>query len=257
MSSSCGGWPAEKIVRQNAILSAILHGRHQIRLLTKDLKGSIRVYIVAGPLRRPSVGLVAGSRDPRKTPGEFTRVISAPSSVRNGDWTMVATNLRRLMARDGLTFEDVVRASELDERTVRGVVRARNQPHARTLHKLAAGLGVSVDELFRPVSQPPARRFDRATNTLVNSVVAAHPDPFSDWSEADFDELFSRFGTGGQLTETGVLAAAEATNAKRELLRQVGVILETSEAELLAEFVGLLYRRATDRRGQVQLTNAP
>jgi transcriptional regulator with XRE-family HTH domain len=172
-------------------------------------------------------------------------VISISSNVRNGDWATVATNLRRLMARDGLTFEDVVRASELDERTVRGVVRGRNQPHARTLHKLAAGLGVSVDELFLPVGQPPARRFDRATNTLVKSVVAAHADRFADWSEADFDELFSRFGTGGQLTEAGVLAAADATNARREVLRQIGVILETSEAELLTSFVELLYARAT------------
>ncbi len=174
-------------------------------------------------------------------------MITVSSNVRYGDWATVATNLRRLMARDGLTFEDVVRASELDERTVRGVVRARNQPHARTLHKLAAGLGVSVDELFRPVGQAPARRFDRVTNTLVKNVVAAHADRFADWSEGDFDELYSRFGTGGQLTEAGVLAAAEATNAKREVFRRIGVILETSEAELLTNFVELLYARDNER----------
>jgi transcriptional regulator with XRE-family HTH domain len=158
---------------------------------------------------------------------------------------LVATNLRRLMARDGLTFEEVVRATGLDERTVRGVVRGKNHAHARTLHKLAAGLGVSVDELFRPVGQSAARRFDRATNTLVESVVAAHPAKFCNWSEADFDELYSRFGTGGQLTDAGVLAAADAANAKRELLRQIGVILETGDAKLLTEFVELLYRRVT------------
>ena len=174
-------------------------------------------------------------------------MISLSATVRNGDWATLATNLRRLMARDGLTFEDVVRASGLDERTVRGVVRGTNQPHARTLHKLAAGLGVSVDELFRPVGQSPARRFDWATNTLVESVVAAHAGRFRNWSEADFDELYSRFGTGGQLTEAGILAAAEAANAKREVVRQIGVILETSEAELLTTFVELLYRRATEK----------
>jgi transcriptional regulator with XRE-family HTH domain len=167
--------------------------------------------------------------------------------LRNGDWTIVATNLRRLMARDGLTFEEVVQASGLDERTVRGVVRGTLHSHARTLHKLAAGLGVSVDELFLPVGRSPARRFDRATNTLVQSVVAAHPDRFRNWSDADFDELYSRFGTGGQLTEAGVLAAADAANAKREVMRQVAVICETSEAKLLAEFVEMLYRRATDK----------
>ena len=68
---------------------------------------------------------------------------------------------------------------------------------------------------------------------------------FTAWSEADFDELYSQFGHGGPLAEAGVLTAAEAINAKRALLRQVSVILESSESELLADFVKLLYRRVT------------
>jgi transcriptional regulator with XRE-family HTH domain len=172
-------------------------------------------------------------------------VISAAISLPNRDAATVATNLRRLMARDGLTFEDVVQASGLDERTIRGVVHARNNPHARTLHKLASGLGVEIDELFRPVGPSPARQFDRDTNALVESVVAAHLEKFANWSTAEFDELYSRFGTGGQLTEAGVLAAADAMNAKRDLWRQISVILESGEAELLVEFVDLVYRRVT------------
>ncbi len=73
---------------------------------------------------------------------------------------------------------------------------------------------------------------------------ARRPDVFTDWSDAEFDELFSRFGTGGQLTESGVLAAAEAMNAKRDVWRQVNVILESGEADIFAEFVDVLYRRA-------------
>jgi transcriptional regulator with XRE-family HTH domain len=172
-------------------------------------------------------------------------VIFTAISTSYGDAATVATNLRRLMARDGLTFDDVVQTSGLDERTVRGVVRGRNNPHARTLHKLAAGLGVAIDELFRPIGCWSPRRFDRATNALVESVAAAHPQQFKNWTEAEFDELYSRFGTGGQMTEAGVLAAAEAMNAKRDLWRQVGVILESGEAELLAEFIDILYRRVT------------
>ena len=64
----------------------------------------------------------------------------------------IATNVRRLMARDGLTFTDVVEMTGLDERTIRGLVRGANNPHARTLHKFAHGLGVSIDELFQPAS---------------------------------------------------------------------------------------------------------
>jgi hypothetical protein len=68
---------------------------------------------------------------------------------------------------------------------------------------------------------------------------------FHNWSEAEFDELYSRFGTGGQLTETGIAAAAQATNIKRNVWRQVSVILESGEAKLLTEFIELLYGRVT------------
>jgi transcriptional regulator with XRE-family HTH domain len=167
------------------------------------------------------------------------------SSAANGQPTAhtIATNVRRLMARDGLTYSDVVEATGLDERTIRGLVRGFNKPHARTLHKVAQGLGIPIDELFQQSSYSPQRSFDRATNPLVDGVVHSHQSVFRAWSAADFDELYSHFGTGGPLNETGVLAAAEAINTKRSLLRQVCVLLESGEAELLADFVKLLYRR--------------
>jgi len=159
----------------------------------------------------------------------------------------IATNVRRLMARDGLTFSDVVESTGLDERTVRGLVRGANNPHARTLHKFASGLGISIDELFQPAGSRARQVFDRATNPAVGSVienvVAANGTLFDAWSPTDFDELYSQFGAGGPLNEEGVVTAAEAINAKRSLLRKVCVILESSESELLADFVKLLYRR--------------
>ena len=126
----------------------------------------------------------------------------------------------------------------------RGLVRGTTNPHARTLNKLARGLDVAIDDLFRPPGRHSPRQFDRATNMLVDGLVAEHAATFTNWSEVDFDELYSRFGTGGQLTEDGVLAAADAMNARRDVWRQVSVILESGEAKLLAEFVELLYRRA-------------
>jgi transcriptional regulator with XRE-family HTH domain len=169
----------------------------------------------------------------------------ASTSLIYKDAATVAVNLRRLMARAGLTLEDAVTATELDERTLRGVIRGTTNPHARTLHKLALGLGVEMDELFRPPGQYAPRQFDRVTNTLVEEVVASNAEVFRNWSEADFDELFSRFGTGGQLTPTGIMAAAEAMNAKRDVRRQVSIILESGEAELLSQFVSVLYGRVT------------
>lgn len=150
------------------------------------------------------------------------------------------------MARDGLTFGDVVSATGLDERTVRGLVRGKNNPHARTLHKFVSGLGLAIEELFQPVVRSPRQAFDRSTNPLVSAVVGARSELFSDWGDADFDELFSQFGAGGALNEQGVVAAAEAINHKRLVLRKVAVILESSESELLADFVKLLYRRVTE-----------
>ncbi len=169
----------------------------------------------------------------------------ASTSTINGDAAIVAGNLRRIMARDNLTFDEVVIATELDNRTLRSLARGHTNPHARTLHKLAEGLGLSIDELFQPVARTAPRRFDRATNSLVDSCVAQHANLFRNWSEGDFAELYSRFGTGGQLTEQGVLAAAQATNAKRDLWRQVSIILESGEAELLSRFVDVLYGRVT------------
>jgi transcriptional regulator with XRE-family HTH domain len=173
-------------------------------------------------------------------------MISFPALPKRGDGAVIATNLRRLMARHGMTYVDVVESSGLDERTIRGIVRGANHPHARTLHKLAHGLGVEIDELFRPLGRSAPREFDRATNSLVEAVVARHPKLFQNWSDAHFDELYSRFGAGGQLTESGVMSTVEAMNAKRDLWNRLGVILESGESGLLAEFVEMLYRRATE-----------
>jgi transcriptional regulator with XRE-family HTH domain len=169
-------------------------------------------------------------------------ILSTAHETRPADAATIATNLRRLMARDGLTYGDVVAATGLDERTIRGVARAANRPHARTLHKLVEGLNWSVDELFLPPGRSP-QRFDRETNPEIATVVGNRGELFEHWSEADFDELYSQFGMGGSLNEAGVVAAAEAINAKRSLLRQVSVILESGESELLADLVRFLYQR--------------
>ena len=200
-------------------------------------------------------------------------------------------NVRRLMARLNMTQSDVVRATGLDERTVRSMLRGVTRPQARTLHKLAEGLGVDTDELFQdpyhtgswqsgswqPGSwqsgswqsgswQSGGRQsggwqldgsqsgeqasfdlnaFDRATNPIAAEMVDAHPELFENWAAADFSELFSRMAVGGELTEAGTLATAHAMNDRRELMHQVAVILESSEADLMRDFVKLLFDRAT------------
>jgi transcriptional regulator with XRE-family HTH domain len=155
----------------------------------------------------------------------------------------VSANLRRLMARFGFTLEQVVEQSGLHQRTIRGILAGTHKPHARTLNRLAAGLGVTADELFQDPSLLAHRLFDRQTNPMVETVVSSQPDLFAGWAERDFDELYSRFGTGGCLTVEGTLEAVRSMNHNREIHRRVALLLESGEAALLSALVDVLYER--------------
>lgn len=173
----------------------------------------------------------------------MTQAPALPGRVNLSDGRVLhGANVRRLMVRLNLTLAEVVDATGLDERTVRSLLRGAARPHARTLHKLAAGLGVDADELFQ---DPHAAAFDRAANPAAGRVIDEHPELFARWTAAEFDELFSRVAVGGELTEQGALAAARAMNDRRELMKQIAVILETGEGDLLRELVATLYRRIT------------
>ncbi len=164
--------------------------------------------------------------------------------------TLHGANVRRLMARLNMTQNEVVSATGLDERTVRSILQGVTRPHARTLHKLADGLGVETDELFQDpyqtsnVELTPAT-FDQATNPVAVEVVNAHPELFEHWTATDFNELFSRMAVGGELTEEGTLTVVRAMNERRELMYQVAVVMESDEADLMRDFVKLLFRRVT------------
>ncbi len=148
------------------------------------------------------------------------------------------------MARDGLTFSDLIKRTKLNHRTLKELLAGRRQPRPHTLHQLATGLNVPVEELFQDPALLHHKLFDRHTNPVVEETVAAHPQLFHGWTAAEFDELYSRFGTGGALTTQGALTAARAANRRRELLTKATLLLETSEAELLESMIDLLYRRA-------------
>jgi transcriptional regulator with XRE-family HTH domain len=72
-------------------------------------------------------------------------------------------NLLRLMAAGGLSVRRVAEQTGLDERTIRGILNGGNKPHAQTLHRLAEGLAVNIDEFFVDPAQLLYRRFDRQT----------------------------------------------------------------------------------------------
>ena len=149
------------------------------------------------------------------------------------------------MAQQDLTLQGVSDATGVDSRTLRTLLLGATRPHAHTLRKLADGLGVSTDEFFRIPSSIGTEGFDRDTNPAVADAMASAPDLFSDWSAAEFEELFSRVGVGGELTTEGAIAFAESINQRRELLRKAAVVFESREADVLWEVVRVLYKRAT------------
>jgi transcriptional regulator with XRE-family HTH domain len=174
------------------------------------------------------------------TPRPATSASAASSGEAAG---RVGENLLRLMADAGLTAREVSEKTGLDARTIRGILGGKSRPHTRSLHRLARGLGVSVDEFFVEPSQLAYRRFDRQTNPLVEEVIHAHRELFAGWTEADFDELHSRMGTGGPLTAEGTLAAAAEMNRKRELHEKLDLLLESSQAEIVGSIVRALYEQ--------------
>jgi len=154
-------------------------------------------------------------------------------------------NLRRLLADRGLSIRQLAEKTGLDERTIRGILSGANTPHARTLHRLARGLGVPADEFFLLPSQLLYRRFDRQTNPVVEEVMQSHRELFTHWTVADFDELHSRVGTGGALTFEGTLAAIHQMNRKRELHEKLDLLLESSQAEVVRSIMDVLYAQVS------------
>ena len=150
-------------------------------------------------------------------------------------------NLRRLLAQHGLTIAEVARRAAIDRRTVQAVLNGSGKPHPKTIHQLAEAFGVGADEFYVEPSQLLSRQFDHDSNPLVGEVIEAHPRVFDGWTAVDFDELHSRFGTGGALTDEGVLEAAEAMNERRVVYEKLAVLLESSQKDLARKMIELLY----------------
>jgi transcriptional regulator with XRE-family HTH domain len=174
----------------------------------------------------------------------MTQAPAPPSAAAAADRQLPGANLRRAMARLNMTLADVVAATGVDERTVRGVLRGARRTQAKTLHKLARGLGIEADELLVDATARQAA-FDRLASPAAAQAIEDHPALFANWTAADFEELFSRVAVGGELTEAGSVAAAKEMNGRRQILNQAAVVLESAEGDLLRQFIDMLFRRVT------------
>lgn len=156
-----------------------------------------------------------------------------------------ATNLRRLLAESGLTIEQLAERSGLDRRTIMGVSDGNSSPHSRTIGRLAKGLGVSTNEFFLDPNRLAYRQFDCQTNPIVEEAIESHTELFDGWTEAEFDELHSRFGAGGALTLNGALAVVREMNDSRQMHEKLATLLESGQAGLIRAIVELLYDQIT------------
>lgn len=167
---------------------------------------------------------------------------------------VIGQNVQRLLIGSGLSLEEAARQCGLAVRTLKLLIEGQAKPHTRTLHKLAQGLGVAVETLLCPPPGNPQQALDQRTNPRVAQVLAGRPHLCADWQADDYAELYSQFGVGGPLTESGVLQAAERINFKRQVHHKVELLLESGQSELLAGFVELLLARVRVRSGVASLS---
>ncbi len=150
-------------------------------------------------------------------------------------------NLKQLMGAEGLSVRELAQRSGLGERTVRAALSGNNKPHLRTIQRLAEGLDATVGDLLHNSSETDHQNFDRRTNPALEEVLQSEPKLFLGWTEVDFDELQSRVGAGGALTEEGTIATARQMNHQRRVREKLDLILESSHAELIGRIIELLH----------------
>lgn len=167
----------------------------------------------------------------------------------------IAAHIRTECLRRGWDSGTLAQRAGISRTTLYQLERGRiARPRRSTLSKIAHALELAPEELLgsmtpdSPADSPEfhsdadaAREFDRRTNPVVTEVCIDRPELFRGWSAAEWDELYSCFGTGGQLTRAGVVETAQAVNRKRETQRQLEVVLETHLADVAARMVETLY----------------
>lgn len=155
---------------------------------------------------------------------------------------ILGKRIREQRAQRGWDQSRLAREAGISRTTLSQLENGRGpDPRPSTVGKVTLALG--LPPAWWDVQEHAARAFDRATNPEVLAVAERHPAAFTNLTPADWDELHSVFGTGGALTEDGVLAQAVRLQVKRELIRQLEVVLETHLGEAATAMIRGLYER--------------
>lgn len=179
---------------------------------------------------------------------------AAADSDHHPPQVITAKRITASRLRKGLSQLELAQRAGVSRTTLFQLERgAISNPRPVTLNKLACALDLPVHLLSAPPLEPnPSRseaaEFDRQTNPYVAVVSEQYPQVFAAFGRDDWDELYSSFGTGGALTEEGVLQLALKIARKRETLRRVAVLLETHLAEPTCAMVDSLFELVEVRR---------
>lgn len=174
----------------------------------------------------------------------------------------IVSAIRRSCLEKGWDLGELARRARVSRTTLHHLLSGATQrPHLSTLSRIAAALGVELDPDATgrtPAGQSPGggapragmgntpllksdARFDRATNPAIEELLHTTPGLFSEWSHEEWDELYSTFGVGGNLTPDGAADCAQAINDRRETTRQLHLILETHLADVARRMIETLY----------------
>ncbi len=160
-----------------------------------------------------------------------------------------------LVRERGWCQSEFAQRAGLSLQTAREILRGlcRRRLRNRTVFSCAQALGLSVADLQR--RSEPAKsisngnfrmedwRYDLATQPRVRDWLENEKTEAARYSQEEIDELLSIQGTGGPLTDEGLVAARHLLDRKRELIRRVQAIAGTEYLGLLESMVHWLFKR--------------
>jgi transcriptional regulator with XRE-family HTH domain len=167
-------------------------------------------------------------------------------------------NLSALLDRHEISILDLCQSSDLDRKVVqRWVRRGAERISTENLAKLARAFGIDPPSrlfdanLLAGTASISIHPLDRDTNPAVVELARSRPELFEKFTPAEWKELYSLRGTGGELTPEGVERAARKIDSKRRVRRQFEALLETHHFAMLETLIDTLYRDTEVPRGLI------
>jgi transcriptional regulator with XRE-family HTH domain len=168
-------------------------------------------------------------------------------------------NLSSLLDRHEISILDLCQSSDLDRKVVqRWVRRGAERVSTENLTKLARAFGIDPPrrlfdaDLLAGAGSTSISPVDRDTNPAVVELARSRPELFDKFTPAEWKELYSLRGTGGELTPEGVERAAQKITIKRKVRRQFEALLETHHFAMLETLIDTLYRDTEVPRGLIR-----